>query len=112
MAKKDYDWKDGAVLEDHTKKKHQILAEYFRQYLITRCQLPKQDKFRVSIVDGFSGGGLYKCGSFGSPIIFIEVLQNATNEINLKRKVQGLKPIQVECLLILNDYEPEVISQL
>jgi three-Cys-motif partner protein len=74
MARKDYDWDGGAELEVHTKKKHSILREYFRQYLIIRCQLPQQEKFRLAIVDGFSGAGLYKCGNFGSPLIFVDVL--------------------------------------
>lgn len=112
MTKKDYPWIEGAVLDDHTKKKHYILREYLRLYLITRCQLPQQDKFRVAIVDGFSGGGLYKCGSYGSPLIIADVLIKTTNEINLSRLIQGLKPIQIECLLICNDSEQPVIEQL
>lgn len=112
MAKKKYDWDGGAVLEEHTKKKHSILKEYFRQYLITRCQLPQQEKFRLAVVDGFSGAGLYKCGTYGSPLIFVDVLANTTNEINLQRLNQGMKPIQIECLLILNDEIAAVIDQL
>ena len=110
--KKEYDWEGGAVLEDHTKKKHRILREYFRQYLITRCQLPQQEKFRLAIVDGFSGAGLYKCGSFGSPLIFIETLINTTNEININRASNGMKPILIECLLICNDQEEQTIKHL
>lgn len=112
MAKKEYDWEGGAVLDDHTKKKHEILKEYFRQYLITRCQTPQQEKFRVSVVDGFSGGGLYRCGSFGSPLIFLDTLDKTTKEINIKRLASALKPIQVECLLIFNDQDGSVIHQL
>ncbi len=112
MTAKEYDWKGGAVLEEHTKKKHEILKEYLRLYLITRCQLPQQDKFRVAIVDGFSGAGLYKCGSYGSPLIFVDTLVKTTNEINIGRITQGLKPIQIECFLLLNDSERVVIEQL
>ncbi|NKC11262.1 MAG: three-Cys-motif partner protein TcmP [Gammaproteobacteria bacterium] len=101
MARKDYDWEDGAQLEEHTKKKHIILREYFREYLITRCQLPKQEKFRLVVVDGFSGAGLYQCGSYGSPLIFVDVLTKTTNEINLRRLNKGLRPLQIECLLLL-----------
>ena len=53
MVKKNYDWDGGATLDDHTKKKHTILREYFRQYLITRCKIPKRKKLRLIIVDGF-----------------------------------------------------------
>ncbi len=52
MANKSYDWGDGAELNEHTKRKHKILKEYFRQYLITRCQHPQQEKFRLAVIEG------------------------------------------------------------
>lgn len=110
--KKDLDWCNGADLEDHTKKKHTILKKYFRQYLITRCQHPQQEKFRLAIIDGFAGGGLYKCGSFGSPLIFVDVLAKTTDEINLHRSTHGMRPIKIECLLILNDDDKQTIELL
>jgi three-Cys-motif partner protein len=89
VAESPYDWEGGAPLDEHTKKKHTILTEYFRQYLITRCQLPKQEKFRLAIVDGFSGAGVYKCGSFGSPLIFVDVLKKPLVKLilSVQRKV-------------------------
>jgi three-Cys-motif partner protein len=71
-----------------------------------------QSKFRLAIVDGFAGGGRYKCGSPGSPIIFIEELRLATEELNIKRQSEGMAPLDIECLLILNDFEPEAINVL
>jgi len=112
MTAKPYQFVEGAPLEDHTKKKHDVLAEYFRQYLIVRCQLPQQERFRLAVVDGFAGGGLYKCGSYGSPILFIDTLVKATNEINARRAANSMKPIQIECLLILNDLDREVFDLL
>jgi three-Cys-motif partner protein len=112
VVSKKFDWENGVVLEDHTKKKHDVVREYFRQYLITRCQLPQQERFRLAVIDGFSGGGLYRCGNLGSPLIFLDVLKNTTNEINISRSSQGLRPIQIECLLILNDASPSAIKLL
>lgn len=112
MVKKSIDWAGGATLDEHTKKKHTILREYFRQYLITRCQMPQREKFRLIIVDGFSGAGLYACGSHGSPIIFVDVLERAFKEITISRVVQNMRPIQIECLLILNDFDKSVVEQL
>jgi len=109
---KKYNWEDGVELEDHTKKKHAILQEYFRQYLITRCKMPQQEKFRLAIVDGFCGAGLYKCGSYGSPLIFIDVLIKTAEEINLHRINQSFRPIQIECLLILNDLDESAITKV
>lgn len=112
MAKKDYDWSAGAELDEHSKRKHKILREYLREYLITRCQLPQQEKFRLTIVDGFSGAGKYKCGSPGSPLILLDCLKSTVQEINLERAAQGMKLIEVECLLIFNDLAPAAIELL
>ena len=90
MAKKNYNWEHGATLDEHSKCKHKILREYFREYLITRCKNPKQSKFRLAIVDGFSGAGKYECGNFGSPLIFLETLKNTTHEINVMRVHKGM----------------------
>lgn len=112
MAEKLYEWKDGAVLEEHSKCKHKILREYFYRYLIVRCQLPQQTKFRLAVVDGFAGGGRYKCGAPGSPIIFLEELRHALDTVNLQRGANGLGAIDIECLMILNDWSEEALAKL
>lgn len=112
MAEKRYAWLDGAVLDDHSRRKHKILREYFFQYLTVRCQLPQQSRFRLAVIDGFSGGGRYQCGTAGSPVIFIEELKNALKCINLNRASQGLGLITIDCLLILNDADKNVTAFL
>jgi three-Cys-motif partner protein len=80
---------------------------------MVRCANPAQSKFRLAVVDGFSGGGRYACGTAGSPIIFIEELQRAVEEVNLRRIAQGLtNALEVECLLIFNDAMPDVTAVL
>lgn len=111
MARKHYNWSD-AKLDDHSKCKHKILREYFRRYLITRCQLPQQEKFRLAVVDGFCGGGKYSCGTSGSPLIFVEMLKDAFVEINTIRAANGMKPIEIECLLVFNDSVEETVEIL
>lgn len=112
MVEKRYSWKTGATLEEHSKRKHKIVREYFARYLAVRCQIPAQSKFRLAIVDGFAGGGKYECGSPGSPLIFIEELRLATEQLNIKRASEGMAPLDIECLLILNDFEDEAIKVL
>lgn len=113
MVAKPYTWADGAHLDEHSRRKHKILREYFHQYLMVRCQNPAQTKFRLAVVDGFSGAGRYTCGSAGSPIIFIEELQRAVDAVNLRRASQGLTAsVEVECLLIFNDAVPDVTEML
>jgi three-Cys-motif partner protein len=112
MVKKPISWKTGAKLEEHSKRKHKVVREYLARYLTVRCQLPQQSRFRIAIVDGFAGGGRYKCGSPGSPIIFLEELRIAAETFNLKRQDEGMSPLDIECLLILNDYDGDTIELL
>jgi three-Cys-motif partner protein len=112
MVEKAYEWADGAVLEEHSRRKHRILREYFSQYLRVRWRRPQQNRFRFAIVDGFAGGGRYKCGAPGSPLIFIEELRATLEAVNLHRVEQGFDPIEVECLLIFNDGNRDAIELL
>lgn len=112
MTRKQYEWPDGAKLEDHSKRKHKILREYVFDYLTVRCKLPQRERFRLAIVDGFAGGGRYQCGSPGSPLIFIEELKRAVEAVNTHRTVQGLGMIEVECLLIFNDASLDAVELL
>ncbi len=112
MVEKQYDWAAGATLEEHTKRKHSILREYFARYLAVRCQIPHQQRFRVAIVEGFAGAGRYRCGTAGSPIIFLEELQAALDAFNIRRANDRFAPLEIECLLILNDATPGVIQLL
>ncbi|MCT6871877.1 MAG: three-Cys-motif partner protein TcmP [Bartonella sp.] len=112
MTKKSYDWENGAKLGEHSKRKLKILREYFFKYLIVKCSHPQQSNFRIAIVDGFSGGGRYNCGSLGSPLIFIKELMNAHKAINIQRRTQGGKPITFDCFLVFNDTERDAIECL
>lgn len=112
MATKTYDWASGAPLEDHTGRKHKIIREYFYSYMVTRCQLPQQERFRLCVVDGFAGGGRYKHGEPGSPLIFLEELGHAFRDINIGRMGQSLSPLSIECLLVLNDADPKAVELL
>lgn len=102
----------GAVLEEHSRRKHKILREYFFRYLTVRCRLPQQERFRLAIVDGFAGGGRYRCGTSGSPLIFLEELANAIRTVNAHRAAQGMGPIEIECLLALNDLSKDALASL
>lgn len=112
MARKNYDWKERPALEPHTKAKHDILRAYFSAYLQTRCGLPQRERFRIVVVDGFAGGGLYRTGEYGSPIIFVECLKQASRSINAYRAANGMKPLEIECLMLTNDKERVAAQQL
>lgn len=93
MATNEYAWGDLSAppqLRDHSLAKHSILKEYLTRYVKALTTTPGQTLFKLDIVDGFSGGGLYKSPtgefSIGSPIISIEAVNEAIAEINTTRK--------------------------
>lgn len=102
----------GSKLDEHTKRKHKILKEYFSQYLITRCIHPQRTKFKLAVVDGFSGAGLYECGGFGSPLIFLDELNKTSKQINTQRATNGMRPIEIECYLLFNDSKNAAVEKL
>lgn len=112
MTEKPYAWSQGAELADHSHRKHKIVREYFDAYLGVRCKLPQQTKFRLAVVDGFAGGGRYACGSSGSPLIFIEVLERAVEALNISRAATGMATLDIEALLVFNDYDRDAIELL
>ena len=112
MVKKTLDWKKGVELDDHTKRKLKILEKYFEAYLRERCKNPIARGFRLAIIEGFSGGGKYKDGSHGSPIIFVNTLLKTVAEINEIRLTQGMPKVSVHCLMILNDSSRDAIELL
>jgi three-Cys-motif partner protein len=87
---KRYSWTEGVELEEHTRRKHKILREYLGRYLAVRCARPQQTKFRLAVIEGFAGGGRYKCGSAGSPILIIEELRAAVERFNVQRQADGM----------------------
>lgn len=103
LVKKPYDWEGGAILEDHSKRKHKILKEYFKRYLEERLKNPMTGSFRLALVEGFSGGGRYSNGEVGSPILLASTLLATVNEINALRAEKGWKLVHVKCLMFLND---------
>ena len=111
MVKKIQKWEDGIKLEEHSRRKHKILHDYFRRYLLERCKNPLSRGFRLAIIDGFAGGGEYENGSPGSPVIFADTLFKTVAEINYLRS-DHMPTLKVDCLLILNDADKEAVQSL
>ena len=62
MARKPYQWPaDGkpAVIQQHSVAKHDVLRAYLIDYIQTLVVSPQQDQLRLTVVDGFAGGGIY-----------------------------------------------------
>lgn len=92
MAKRHYDWSNGpAVLDEHSLTKHQVLVDYLVRYFQQRLlNAPGRERFKITLVDGFCGGGLYELrGSgqlvVGSPLRMIEAVEVAFALVNANR---------------------------
>lgn len=102
MPPKKYAWSNGAELLDHTRKKLDILRSYFHDYLRVKCT-PINRSFKIALVDGLAGGGIYNGGFSGSPLVFLEELKRFFDETTIMRKSEGLPELSIECLFIVND---------
>lgn len=98
MAKGGYGWSLGGalpVIEDHSRAKHDVLRAYLINYLRILAQHPRSEGIRVTLVDGFAGGGRYRTESgdevSGSPLVLLEALQEARALVAVDRKQRGIR---------------------
>jgi three-Cys-motif partner protein len=78
------------AIEAHSVAKLEVLREYLLAYFQTLV-VPRQDHLRLTLVDGFSGGGIYKhvdTGTevLGSPLVMLEAAREAEALINIGRQ--------------------------
>lgn len=97
MTLKQYNWKDGPdLIQQHSVAKHRILQTYLAAYFQTLVSSPNRETLKLTLVDGFAGGGLYVHQDTrelvkGSPFIFLEATREAEYLINKDRH----KPVQL-----------------
>lgn len=98
MTKGGYQWSlDGPlpVLEDHSRAKHEVLRAYVINYLRILAQNPRSEGIKVTLVDGFAGGGLYQTQAGdpigGSPIVLLDALQEARALVAQDRLQRGVR---------------------
>lgn len=95
MGHKNHIWKvDHAppTIGAHSLAKHRVLRSYLERYVSVLTSDPRQDQFRLTLVDGFAGGGIYldsrtKEERPGSPLIMLQamrVAQDAAQELRSK----------------------------
>lgn len=86
-----YDWKNGpAEIQQHSVAKLNVLEAYLSRYFQTLASFPQQDIFKVTLVDGFAGGGLYyhkdtQAEIHGSPLVCLQTTKNAEYQLNRNR---------------------------
>lgn len=89
-------WKEGKLpeLEAHSRAKLSVLRDYVTNYICILCSNSYgRDVFKITLVDGFAGGGVYDGGQSGSPFVLLEAVAAAETLINANRA----KPLSIDC---------------
>jgi three-Cys-motif partner protein len=93
VSKPKYCWKVGQtppVLDRHSVAKHNVLREYLKLYVSVLTANPRRDHLRLTLIDGFCGGGMYR-GPLdevrpGSPLIMLEAMAAAETLAKASRR--------------------------
>lgn len=97
MATRKYLWAPGDSLPEidpHSLAKHTVLGRYLRQYIRVVTANRKMDRLRLTLVDGFSGGGRYRDSTGqqhpGSPLIMLDAMAEAAATIAAENRTKPL----------------------
>jgi three-Cys-motif partner protein len=93
MAKNAYHWskaEDPPLIDYHSVAKHRVLDGYLRRYVEVLASNHKVEALRINLIDGFSGGGLYRLPGNGgihegSPLVFLRSMKEAEAAIRCSR---------------------------
>lgn len=93
MSHKPYNWSNSRkppLLQPHSIAKHEVIEAYLERYIEVLTADPRQDGLRLTIVDGFSGGGMYRHAETGelcagSPLIFLDTIRRMEAKIQAER---------------------------
>ena len=104
------------ALPAHSKQKLLLYARYAFRYVIRTAKVPAQkhhSSYKLVIADGFAGGGMYSDGELGSPLVVMEAVRKALDEIMTDPGVMKAKRAWKPSILVsLNDQSREAIQQL
>lgn len=86
-------WKLGSpapFIRPHSEAKHRVIRAYLERYVEVLTANPAQDHFRLTLVDGFAGGGRYLSvrnneERAGSPLLMLEAMKTAQEHAQNKR---------------------------
>lgn len=100
-----FQWRSGdglPAIEPHTERKLEVIERYLDVYFDTYARNPRMDELRISIVDGFCGGGAYQRGAkiiHGSPMVLLRSVKAAQARLNIGRQ----KPIIIRAQFYFSD---------
>ena len=116
MSRKHHDWKigqDPPLIRPHSLAKHRVLRAYLERYVSVLTANPRQEQLRLTLVDGFAGGGRYldcrtKEDRPGSPLIMLDAMACAADEAQRVRS----KPFHLDVQYIFIEKDREAIDYL
>lgn len=94
MSEVHYAWAPGEAypeIQQHSIAKHDVLRAYLAAYIQTLISNPNRAEFRLALIDGFSGGGIYRHAAtgetvLGSPFIMLQAADEAEYLVNKGRQ--------------------------
>ena len=91
-------------IEPHSKTKLEVLRSYLRAYFDRLNVNPVREEFKLDLIDGFAGGGLFLDGTAevsGTPLVMLEETEKAGVRLNEKRA----KQLRIDCRFYFVDKE-------
>lgn len=106
MASDDkYLWQIGSpppILDRHSQTKHNIVEDYVRRYVLKLMAQANIPELRLSLIDGFCGGGCYQTEdgglADGSPLLMMRAVREARMWLNQTRRIP--RNVNVEYLFV------------
>lgn len=116
MTHKPFEWPDdgsGAILQQHSVAKLDVLREYLLAYFQTLGASPRREEIKLTLVDGFAGGGVFRHADtreriLGSPLVFLKAAEEAQRIINATRS----KPLRFNLTYIFIEKEASAFRSL
>lgn len=76
-------------IQEHSEAKLKVLRSYLSAYFDRLCMYFPRDEFKLDLIDGFSGGGIFTNHNgieiLGSPLVMLEEAKSAEFRMNLDR---------------------------
>ena len=92
------------VIESHSKAKLVVLRSYLQAYFDRLNVNPVREEFKLDLIDGFAGGGLFLDETVevsGTPLVMLEEAEKASVRLNEKRA----KKLHIDCRFYFIDKE-------
>lgn len=101
------------LIRAHSLAKHRVLRKYLERYVETLTANPRRDQMRLTLVDGFAGGGIYlddrtKEERYGSPLLMLEAMKVAQAEAQKLRS----KPFHLDVQYIFIEKDQNALEYL